>query len=125
MRERGVTDEAFFALAGALAEGARAQTTALPAPSGLHLALLRQAGVAPPAALAVWAPATNLLSQASGDSVIRLAASERAAVADHLGRLAGAIIDGGYQLIDLDVLLVCEILSGAYFRQLDRPANDG
>ncbi|MCE9522756.1 MAG: hypothetical protein K8S25_10035 [Alphaproteobacteria bacterium] len=81
MRERGITDDAFFALAGALAEGAKAQTTALPAPSGLHLALLHQAGIAPPAALAAWAPATNLLSQASGDSAIRLAASERAAVA--------------------------------------------
>jgi len=64
-----------------LAEVGRAQVTALPAPSGIHLALLRHAKMPPPAALAGWVPATNLLSQESGDAIIRLTASERAAVA--------------------------------------------
>lgn len=81
MRERGIEDDAFFALAGALAEGAAApQVTALPAPSGIHLALLRQAEKPVPAALAGWVPATAQLSQ-STDADIRLTASERAAAA--------------------------------------------
>jgi hypothetical protein len=81
MRERGVTDDAFFALAGALADGGRAQAIPLPQPSGIHLALLRQANLSPPAPLAGWVPATNLLSQESTDAAIRSAAAERAAVA--------------------------------------------
>ncbi len=81
MNERGVIDDAFFALAGALAEGGRAKPAPVPAPSGLHLTLLRQASVVPPATLAGWAPASNLLSQHATDGLIRLAASERAAVA--------------------------------------------
>ncbi len=81
MRERSVADDAFFALATALTEGGTPQVTALPAPSGIHLALLRRANKAPPAAIAGWVPATNLLSQASGDANVRLAAAERAAVA--------------------------------------------
>jgi len=81
MRERGIEDEAFFALAGALAEGAAApQITALPRPSGLHLALLRHANKSAPANLAAWVPATALLSQ-SNDVDVRLTASERAAAA--------------------------------------------
>jgi hypothetical protein len=81
MNERGVTDDGFFALAGVLAEGGRAKATALPAPSGIHLALLRHAKLVPPTVLAGWAPASNLLSQDPADPVIRLTASERAAVA--------------------------------------------
>ena len=81
MRERGIEDEAVFALAGALAEGAAApQITALPRPSGLHLALLRHANKSAPANLAAWVPATALLSQ-SNDVDVRLTASERAAAA--------------------------------------------
>lgn len=81
MRERGIEDDAFFALAGALAEGAAApQITALPRPSGLHLALLRHANKSAPANLAAWVPATALLSQ-SNDVDVRLTASERAAAA--------------------------------------------
>jgi hypothetical protein len=82
MRERGIEDEVFFTLAGALT-GAGAATTidALPKPSGLGLALLRRAEITPPAALAAWVPATSLLSQQSANAEIRLAAAERAAVA--------------------------------------------
>jgi len=81
MRERGIEDDAFFALAGALAEGAPApQVAALPKPSGLHLALLRHANKTAPANLAGWVPATSLLSQ-SNDADVRLTASERAAAA--------------------------------------------
>jgi hypothetical protein len=81
MRERGVQDDAFFALAGALAEGTPApQVAALPKPSGLHLALLRHANKTAPANLAGWVPATSLLSQ-SNDPDVRLTASERAAAA--------------------------------------------
>jgi len=81
MRERGVQDDAFFSLAGALAEGAAApQVAALPKPTGLHLALLRHANKTAPANLAAWVPATALLSQ-STDPDVRLTASERAAAA--------------------------------------------
>lgn len=81
MRERGIEDDAFFALASALTEGGAApKITALPKPSGVHLALLRQANATPPAALAVWVPGTTLLSQ-SADPDVRLTAAERAAVA--------------------------------------------
>jgi hypothetical protein len=81
MRERGIEDDVFFALAGAVTEGSAApKVAALPKPSGVHLALLRQASVTPPAALAGWVPATALLSQ-STDPDIRLTAAERAAVA--------------------------------------------
>lgn len=81
MRERGIEDDAFFALAGALAEGAAApQVTALPKPTGLHLALLRHANKTAPAGLAAWVPATSLLAQSS-DADVRLTAAERAAAA--------------------------------------------
>jgi len=81
MRERGVEDEAFFALAGALVEGTPApQVAALPKPTGLHLALLRHANKTAPANLAAWVPASSLLSQ-SNDPDVRLTASERAAAA--------------------------------------------
>lgn len=81
MNERGVTDDAFFALAGAMAEGGRAKPTLVPAPSGILLALLGHAGQAPPATLAAWTPASNLLSQQATDAGIRLTASDRAAIA--------------------------------------------
>lgn len=80
MRERGVDDDAFMTLATALVEGGKADIKALPAPSGVHLALLRQANKAPPAALATWVPATLALLQVN-DAEMRLAASERAAAA--------------------------------------------
>lgn len=80
MRERGIEDEVFFALAGALADGTVAKVTALPAPTGVHLALLARANVAAPAALAVWLPANKLFSL-SLDPTLKLTALERAAVA--------------------------------------------
>jgi hypothetical protein len=81
MRERAVSDDAFFTLAGAITDGGKVQLASLQAPSGIHLALLRKANVPPPAALAGWVPATNLLSQQSGDATLRLTAAERAAAA--------------------------------------------
>jgi len=81
MRERGIEDEVFFALAGTLTGvDAATKIDALPAPSGLGIALLRRAEIAPPAALAGWVPATALLTQQSVNAEMRLAAAERAAV---------------------------------------------
>lgn len=80
MRERGIEDEAFTTLATALVEGGKVDVKALPAPSGVHLALLRQANKTPPAALATWVPATLSLMQVN-DAEMRLAAAERAAAA--------------------------------------------
>ena len=84
MRERNVDDEAFFALADAIATGGKASLTALPNPSGIHLAMIKKAKASAPAALANWAPAAQLLSQQSADPVLRLAAAERAALASIL-----------------------------------------
>lgn len=81
MRERAVNDDVFFALAEALTEGRAVQVAALPAPSGIHLAMLRRANKPPPAAVAGWAPAATLLSQQAPNADLRLAAAERAAVA--------------------------------------------
>lgn len=80
MRERAIEDEAFYALAGALADGSVAKVTAIAQPSGVHLALLSKANVAVPPALAAWLPASSLISQ-SGDAGLKLVAIERAAVA--------------------------------------------
>ena len=80
MRERNVDDEVFMTLAAALTEGGTADVKALPAPSGVHLALLRQANKPPPPALATWVPATLALLQVN-DPLMRLAAAERAAAA--------------------------------------------
>jgi len=81
MRERGVTDDAFFALAAALSEGAAVKVAALPAPTGLHLSLFKQANKPPPPTVATWLPATPLLLQQSTSPDMRLAAAERAGVA--------------------------------------------
>ena len=81
MRERNIADEAFFTLADAIASGGGANLTALPNPSGVHLAMMKKAGATAPAALAGWAPAAQLLSQQSTDPALRLAAAERAALA--------------------------------------------
>ncbi len=81
MRERNLNDEAFFALADAMIGGTKASIAALPAPSGVHLAMMRAAGVAPPAPVAGWVPASALLAQQSSDAAVRLAATERAALA--------------------------------------------
>ncbi len=80
MREHNIEDEAFYALAGALADGSVAKVTAIPAPSGVHMALLAKANVPVPAALAAWLPASALISQ-SADVGLKLVAFERAAVA--------------------------------------------
>jgi hypothetical protein len=81
MRERGVEDDAFFALTATLLEGgAPPKMPALPQPSGIHLTLLNRANVTPPPALAGWAPATALLSQ-STNADLRVTAGERAAAA--------------------------------------------
>lgn len=81
MRERGVIDDAFFALAAALSEGAAVKVAALPAPTGVHLALLKQANKAPPPTVATWLPAAPLLMQQAASPDMRLAAAERAGVA--------------------------------------------
>ena len=82
MRERGVADDAFFALADAIANGGAANIDALPSPTGLHLAMMRKAGAsAPPAPLAGWVPATQLIAQHFTDPAMRLAAIERGALA--------------------------------------------
>lgn len=84
MRERQLEDDVFFALAEKLIEGGAApKVAALPQPSGLHLALLHRARVAPPPQLVNWVPGTVLLSQATNPD-IRLAAAERAAAASLL-----------------------------------------
>lgn len=81
MRERGIADDAFFALADAIATGAAANVEALPSPTGLHLAMLRKVGAPAPAPLAGWVPATQLIAQHFADPALRLAATERAALA--------------------------------------------
>jgi hypothetical protein len=80
MRERSINDDAFFTLADAITNDGPANVTALPTPSGLHLAMLRKAGASAPAALAGWVPAAQLLSQSS-DPALRLTAVERATLA--------------------------------------------
>lgn len=81
MQERGVADEAFFVLADAMSSGGKASVAALPAPSGLHLAMMRRAGASAPASVAGWVPGTQLMTQHATDPAIRLAAIERAALA--------------------------------------------
>ncbi|NOT39461.1 MAG: hypothetical protein HOP13_03115 [Alphaproteobacteria bacterium] len=80
MRERNINDDTFFTLADAIAGGSNANLAALPAPSGLHLAMMRKAGATAPAPLAGWVPGTQMLAQ-SADPAVRLAAMERAALA--------------------------------------------
>lgn len=80
MRERAVSDDAFFALAAAVTDGAKAKVDVLPNPGGVHVALLGKSGVAPPAALGAWLPANKFFLQAT-DPALKLAAVERAAVA--------------------------------------------
>ncbi len=81
MRERSVNDDAFFTLADVIMNGGPANVT-VPAPSGLHLAMLRKAGAsAPVAPLAGWVPAAQLLAQQFTEPTVRLAAIERAALA--------------------------------------------
>jgi hypothetical protein len=81
MHARNVEDEAFYALATALLEGGTADVKELPAPTGLHLAMMRQANVPLPGTLAGWVPATPYLSDRATDPLVKLAATERAALA--------------------------------------------
>lgn len=81
MRERGVEDAAFFTLADVITNGGPANIAVLPAPSGLHLAMMRKAGAAVPAPVAGWVPAAQLLAKLFTDPNLRLAAVERAALA--------------------------------------------
>ncbi|MEQ1752796.1 MAG: hypothetical protein ABL973_01540 [Micropepsaceae bacterium] len=80
MHERAVADDAFFSLAAAVNEGAKAKVDVLPNPGGVHIALLNRSGVTPPSALAAWLPANRFFLQ-STDPALKLAAIERAAVA--------------------------------------------
>jgi hypothetical protein len=81
MRERNFNDDAFFTLADVVMNGGPANVT-IPAPSGLHLAMMRKAGASAPAAsLAGWVPATQLLAQQFAEPAVRLTAIERAALA--------------------------------------------
>jgi hypothetical protein len=80
MRERAISDDAFFALAAALTDGAPAKVTALSSPSGVHVALLGKTGVAAPASLAGWLPA-NAYFQQSQDPALKIVAIEKGAAA--------------------------------------------
>jgi hypothetical protein len=80
MRERAISDDTFFALASALTDGTTAKVAAISKPAGVHLALLSHAGVAPPASLAAWLPASGYFQQ-SQDPALRLVAIERSAAA--------------------------------------------
>jgi hypothetical protein len=80
MRERNFNDDAFFTLADVVMNGGAANV-AIPAPSGLHLAMMRKAGASAPVALAGWVPATQLLAQQFTEPAVRLTAIERAALA--------------------------------------------
>ncbi len=84
MRERAIQDDAFFELAGALTEGSVAKVAGVPAPSGIHMALLARAKVSAPAVLASWLPGHLLFAQ-SADAGVRLVAVERASVAGLVG----------------------------------------
>lgn len=82
MQERAINDDAFFALAGAMTGGGPATVETLPAPTGIHLAMMRKVGASTPAAsLAGWVPAAQLLAQQTTEPAVRLAAIERAALA--------------------------------------------
>ncbi|MGD9538357.1 MAG: hypothetical protein AB7P52_15870 [Alphaproteobacteria bacterium] len=83
LREGGVDDPAFFALADALL-GGKAELAALPDPTPLHFAMLRQAKLPVPAdAVAGANPALLRLVAASAESPIevRIAAAEAAEAA--------------------------------------------
>jgi hypothetical protein len=80
MRERGISDDAFFALASGLVDGNPPKAVTLPAPSGLHFALLVRAGITPAPGLTSWLGAAAILSK-SDDPLLRLAALERSAAA--------------------------------------------
>ena len=79
MRARSIEDAEFFTLADALIDGGKANVKSLPLPSGLLIAMLRQAGSPIPASLAGWVPAAASLAQ-SNDAVVRLGAAERATI---------------------------------------------
>ncbi|MFM9862205.1 MAG: hypothetical protein ACKVRO_01240 [Micropepsaceae bacterium] len=81
MRERNIADDAFYTLADVMMSGGPANVT-VPAPSGLHLAMMRKAGAsAAVAPLAGWVPGTQLLAQQFTEPTVRLTATERAALA--------------------------------------------
>jgi hypothetical protein len=80
MRERGVADDPFFALAAVLTDGTKAKVDALPSPAALHIALLNRTRTPVPAALAAWLPARNVFMGGS-DPASKLVALERAATA--------------------------------------------
>jgi hypothetical protein len=81
MRARNVDDDAFYALANALLDGGEADVKSLPAPTGIHFAMLARANAPMPAALGGWVPATPLLSEKATDPAVKLAAVERATLA--------------------------------------------
>lgn len=84
MRERNVEDAPFFSLADALVAGGKANVGDLPAPSGVHLAMIRHANVVPPPSVAAWPPAALLLARDAADPELSLAAGERAALSGAL-----------------------------------------
>lgn len=84
MRERQVEDPQFFTLAEAAMNGGKASIAELPSPTGLHLALIRQANVVPPVSVAAWAPAALLMARDATDPNTALTAGERAALSGAL-----------------------------------------
>lgn len=81
MRELGVDDAAYFTLLPAVM-GGKARLTSLPAPTPLHIAMLRRAGIKPPSDILTDAGPPIWVALAEGESTppaIRLAAAERAA----------------------------------------------
>lgn len=92
MRERKISDDAFFALAATFTDGTPAKVAAIPKPGGVHLALLSRTGIAAPASLAAWLPATGYF-QRSQDPALRLVATEHAAEA---GLVAAAQLTDAY-----------------------------
>lgn len=83
MRERQISDDAFYALAAQKIEKTEAKVAALSRPTGLHVALAHLAGARLPVSIvdSGWVPGYRLFAGATGDRELQLAAAERAAAA--------------------------------------------
>ncbi|MEQ9640125.1 MAG: hypothetical protein RIM84_08880 [Alphaproteobacteria bacterium] len=98
MREFDVQDPVYFALLPAVMGGKAKAPKNLSAPSPLHMAMMRKAGLKPPvdvldgAGPAIW---SVLALHPSADTAVRLAAAERAATVGALTPAALALIYRG------------------------------
>jgi len=83
MRERQISDDAFYALAAQMTDKTEAKIAALSNPTGLHVALAHLAGARLPVSIvdSGWVPGYRLFAAATGDRELQLAAAERAAAA--------------------------------------------